>query len=215
MSVINQDDFLGRIDHVIGNSGTADPSLEEQRQIENLQRLEMEHLLTPTQEFEVLAHENFGRKMKSIILNRHRRRSIRGARRYSQRQWKKLLQLNVALGEVTEFLFMHIVGIRSEAAAALHDELHAFSTRFYVKDVQLFEREIPLTSKPGSPTVRFVNRQYVDRIGNTLPYQDWVLRITENGVATIIELPYVLDELVNEYLADLALAAEEGGWVVK
>ncbi len=212
MSVINQDDFLGRIDHVLGDSGKKDPSLEEQRQMENFQQLEMEHLLTPMQEFDGINHKEFIKKMKFIALNRNRSNTPRDR---SKHQWKKSVKRSIVLGEVTDFLFTHIVGTRSESSAPLHDELHAFSTRFYVKDPTLFMYEIPLTNKPGSPTVRFVKREWVDRIGNTLPYQDWALRVIDGRKVTFFEPPYTLDELVNEYLSMLALAAEEGGWVVK
>ena len=215
MSVINQDDFLGRIDHQLGDNNRRELNMEEQRQIEAYQDLERLQAVHPANEWGTIDHKQYVANVRWLTLQRNVRLYNRSLTKASARSWKKILKRNVVVGELTEFLFEHLVGMTSEPAAAFHDELHAASSRFYIKDPALFQKEIALTNKTDSPTARFVVIQYVDRIGNTLPYQDWRLRITDGDRLTFIELPFSMDERVNEYIDKLCLQRDDFGWVMK
>lgn len=201
MSIVNEEDFFGRIEHEFGEHGKVDASKEEQRQYENL-ALENEARVNEIfNEFGVPTVAEYIAALKCILLDRNRSRSLGRCKNLSTMKMKKISRVGIAIGVISEFFYSEIVGMTSEATGNFHDELRAMSSRFYNKDVELLNKQLSLTSAAGSPTIGIVSRHYRDAVGNLLQYKDWMLEVRDGNRVRHYELTYpIANEAVTGYL---------------
>ncbi len=213
MTIANEDDFFGQVEKEFDQKKDDHLAKEEQRQYENLTTQHQYQLNELANEFVAIDEKHFIKAMKLVIKSRRQLHTHKYLQCVSAMKLKKFRALALAMSDITEFFFSEVIGRTSETQGAYHDELMAESSRFYVKDQRLNDLTVPLTNAKGSPTARFVKRKYKDRIGNVLPYTDWVLEIREGKAVSHFELPFVSqNEPVNEYFSQLLELYVNEGW---